>query len=449
MLTYKLMQKADLIVIGAGPGGFETAATEAAKGRDVVIIERNHAGGTCLNRGCIPTKCLCACAETILTVNAAADFGVSVPEGVMADYGKAVERMRGIVAGLRADVETSLAKCRYVHGQAAFNAAGNVVVGDEEYSAPQILIATGSKPAALPIPGADLALTSDDFLALDSLPASVAVIGGGVIGLEFASIMAAYGTEVTVIEYCKEVLPPFDADVAKRLRSYLSRRGIKFVTGAAVTAIAYASDGKRTVTYSGKKGEATVTADAVLMSVGRRAVVPEGLAEAGIELTPRGFIAVNAQTYETSRPGVYAVGDCNGLTMLAHAATAQSRRVMGEDVDMSVIPSAVFTQPEAAMAGMTEQQALDAGIDTATSKAMFAGSGKARAMGHPDGFVKVVYDKGDRRILGAHIVGPHAADLITELALAIQRALTLDDIAVRLIHTHPTLAEVVSAACSR
>ena len=191
MLTYKLMQKADLIVIGAGPGGFETAAAEAAKGRDVVIIERNHAGGTCLNRGCIPTKCLCACAETILTVNAAADFGVSVPEGVMADYGKAVERMRGIVAGLRADVETSLAKCRYVHGQAAFNAAGNVVVGDEEYSAPQILIATGSKPAALPIPGADLALTSDDFLALDSLPASVAVIGGGVIGLEFASIMAA------------------------------------------------------------------------------------------------------------------------------------------------------------------------------------------------------------------------------------------------------------------
>lgn len=443
------MQKADLIVIGAGPGGFETAAAEAAKGRDVVIIERDLAGGTCLNRGCIPTKCLCASASTILTVKAAAEFGVNVPEGVTADYGKATERMRGIVAGLRADVESSLSKCRYVHGQAAFNAAGNVVVDGEEYSAPQILIATGSRPAALPIPGAELALTSDDFLHLDSLPASVAVIGGGVIGLEFASIMAAFGTEVTVIEYCKEVLPPFDAEVAKRLRSYLSRRGIKFITGAAVTAIAAEADGKRAVTYTGKKGEAVVVADAVLMSVGRRAVVPDGLAEAGIELTPRGFIAVNATTFETSRPGVYAVGDCNGLAMLAHAATAQSRRVFGEDVDMSVIPAAVFTEPEAAMAGMTEQQALDAGIDAATSKAMFAGSGKARAMGHPDGFVKVVYSKGDRRILGAHIVGPHAADLITELALAIQRALTLDDIAVRLIHTHPTLAEVVSAACSR
>lgn len=441
------MQTADLIVIGAGPGGFETAAAEAAKGRDVVIIERDHVGGTCLNRGCIPTKCLCAAADTILSVKAAADFGVYVPEGVSADYGKAVERMHGIVEGLRADVATTLSKCRVVCGQAAFNAAGNVVVEGEEFSAPQILIATGSKPAVLPIPGADLALSSDDFLRRDSLPASVAVIGGGVIGLEFASIMAAFGTEVTVIEYCKEILPPFDVDIAKRLRSYLSRRGIKFVTSAAVTAIADA-DGQRVVTYSGKKGETSITVDAVLMSVGRRAVVPEGLSEAGIALTSRGFIAVDPVTFETSRPGVYAVGDCNGLNMLAHAATAQSRRVMGDDVDLSVIPAAVFTEPEAAMVGLTEQQAIDAGNDVGTSKAMFAGNGKARAMGHADGFVKIVYAVGDRRILGAHIIGPHAADLVTEAALAISQGLTVDDLAVRLVHAHPTLSEVLASACT-
>lgn len=437
------MITADLIIIGAGPGGYEVAAGEAAHGRSVVLIERDLPGGTCLNRGCIPTKCLCAAAGTVLTIANAAEFGVDVA-GFTPDYGRAAARMRSVVDGLRDDVRSLLRGVTLVTGEARFDANGNVIVGDETYSAPKVLIATGSKPAMLPIPGAELAMTSDDFLRLDKLPARVAVIGGGVIGLEFASIMAAYGTEVVVIEFCKEVLPPFDADIAKRLRSYLSRRGIKFITGAAVTAIAKAGE-VYTVTYQGKKGEETVDTDAVLMAVGRRAVVPQGLSEAGIEVSPRGYIVTDADL-QTTRPGVYAVGDCNGRMMLAHAATAQAEKVLGANIDLDVVPAAVFTTPEAAMVGLTEAQAKEQGYDCAVGKAMFAGNGKARAQGEPDGFVKVIADKATGRLLGCHILGPHAADLIAEPALAMANGLTVADITPHTIHAHPTLAETFTQA---
>lgn len=440
-----MKQQADLIIIGAGPGGYEIAAEEAAAGRDVVLIERAEPGGTCLNRGCIPTKCLCASACLAGRLADAAALGVDV-EGVTLRFDKAVDRMRQVVDGLREDVRALTSRCRCVQGEASFNADGHVVVGEDEYIAPQTIIATGSRPAVLPVPGAELALTSDEFLKLETLPASVTVIGGGVIGLEFASIMAAFGTQVTVVEFCKEILPPFDKEVAKRLRSYLSRRGIKFNLAAAVTAIARAEGDRFEVTYNGKKGEEKVVSDAVLMAVGRRPVLPVGIEEAGIEVSPRGFI-VTDERMQTTLPGVFAVGDCNGRMMLAHAAAAQARVAVGRNVDLRVIPSAVFTEPEAAMAGMTEEQAVASGHNTGTAKAMFAGNGKARAMAETDGFVKVVYDKDTRRMLGCHIVGPHAADLIAETVTAMANDMTVEEVASGIVHGHPTLSEVVSGAC--
>ena len=460
--TKQLAIMKTLLIIGAGPGGYECAVQAAAAGLDVHVVDSaDHLGGTCLGEGCIPTKCLCHTAEVIEHVRAAEAYGITT-DLTGFNMSQAIQRKDQIVAQLRQGIQTLMqtpgitfhnGKARFINGD-----AHTVAVGEETLKADYVIVATGSVPKFLPIPGAHTpgVLTSTEMLQLTEVPQRLCVIGGGVIGLEFARIFNTLGSQVTVIEYCKEILPNFDKDIAKRLRTALKKRGIEFITGAPVTAIHAdeAQKGLLHVSYEHRSAVHDALADVVLMAVGRAANVDSlNLAEAGIDFTPRG-ITVN-EHFETSVPGVYAVGDVNGLLQLAHAATFQSYHVLDHilerpnHTDLSLVPAAVFTQPEAAMAGMTEQQVLDAGIDAATSKAMFAGSGKARAMGHPDGFVKVVYSKGDRRILGAHIVGPHAADLITELALAIQRALTLDDIAVRLIHTHPTLAEVVSAACSR
>lgn len=436
------MQTCDLIIIGSGPGGYEIAAEAARQGKSVTIIERDLLGGTCLNRGCIPTKCLCATASTILTVQRAAQFGVDV-DAYAAHYDRAAERMAQVVAQLRGGIEQLLKGVHVVKGEARLAADRQVIVGDEVYTAEQILIATGSRPASLPIPGAELAMTSDDFLKLTTLPQRVCIIGGGVIGMEFASILAAFGVEVSVVEYCKEILPPFDKEVAKRLRSTLSRRGIKIVVGAAVTAI---REGMQVV-YAGKKGDETIECDAVIMAVGRRPVVPQGCEEAGVNLTPRGFIEVDDDML-TSAPGIYAVGDVNGRCMLAHAAAAQARVALGEDVDLELIPSAVFTIPECAMVGLTEEQCKEQEIDYATAKAMFAGNGKALAMGEGEGFVKIIYSKDTRMLLGCHIIGPHAADIIAEATAFMADGTNIDEIAVGVVHGHPTLSEAFAAACS-
>ncbi|MDE5555092.1 MAG: NAD(P)/FAD-dependent oxidoreductase, partial [Muribaculaceae bacterium] len=347
----RLMRSAEIIIIGGGPGGYEVAAELAANGHKVILIERDRLGGTCLNRGCIPTKCLCASASAAMTVASAADFGVDV-SSFSVDYGKAVERANGVINQLRDGIDAMLRDVEVIKGEASLKPDKIVVVNGEEISAERIIIATGSRPAVLDIPGAKFAVTSDEFLSLTEIPQRVAIIGGGVIGLEFASILAAFGREVTVIEFCKEVLPPFDTEIAKRLRTALTRRGIKFMTSTKVIAI---EKGLRII-YEGKRGKDSLECDLAVMAVGRRPVLPDGIKEAGIELTERGFIKVD-ELMETSVRGIYAVGDVNGLCMLAHAASAQARRAIGSDVNLDVIPSAVFTQPEAAMVGMTEEQA--------------------------------------------------------------------------------------------
>lgn len=435
------MRSAEIIIIGGGPGGYEVAAELASEGRKVVLIERDSLGGTCLNRGCIPTKCLCASASMAMQLATAEKFGVKISGEVNLDYGCAVRRASEVMTQLREGVASMLRDVEIVKGEASLKQDRVVEVNGEEYTAGQIIIATGSKPAVLPIPGAEHAVTSDSFLSLETVPQRIAIIGGGVIGLEFASILAAFGREVTAVEFCKEILPPFDGEIAKRLRSMLSRRGIKFLTSSEVKAI---EPGYKLI-YEGKKGKAELECDLVVMAVGRKPVVPAGAVEAGIELNERGFIKVD-ELMQTSVPGVFAVGDVNGLCMLAHAASAQARRAVGSDVNLDVIPSAVFTMPEAAMVGMTEDQARAKGYDVLVGKSSFASNGKALAMGEADGTVKIIFAKESGFIVGCHIIGPHASDLIAEVAALMFGMTTREELADELVHGHPTLSEILPAA---
>lgn len=440
------MEKSDLIIIGAGPGGYETAVEGAALGKKVTLIERDQPGGTCLNRGCIPTKTLCRSAEVAMTLANAGEFGFTDVSASL-DFAKVMERKDKVVEELREGVRTLLKDVNVVYGDAKFRSASEVEINGVTYTAPQIIIATGSVPALLPIPGKELALTSDEILSIDSLPKSLCVIGGGVIGMEFASIFAAFGTEVTVLEYCKEILPPFDAEIAKRLRMSLKRRGINIITAAEVTSI---TEGP-VVNYLVKGKEKSVSAEMVLMAVGRRPNLPEGITEAGAKLN-RNAIAVNDDMTVVFEDGkapadvkVYAIGDVNGRCMLAHAATRQGMVALGLADPTDVVPSAVFTVPECAMVGLTEERCIQDGRNVRIGKATFRANGKALAMGEPDGLVKMIVDADTDAILGCHICGAHAADLIQEVATAMQSGLKASAISLT-VHAHPTLTEVVLAA---
>lgn len=433
--------QADLIVIGAGPGGYEIAAEQANEGKNVIIIEKDLLGGTCLNRGCIPTKCLCAAAEMVDSIKHSAQFGVAVTIDDKS-YEKAHSRSAEIVNTLREGVRAQLSKCTIVEGEAKILVDGSIEVDGRKFSAPKVLIATGSKPAVLP--HLSNTMTSDDFLRLTQLPEKMVIIGGGVIGLEFAYVANAY-TDVTVIEYCKEILPPFDSEIAKRLRLILADKGINFITSAAVTAVKPTDEGT-IVTYTDKKGqEQTIITDVVVTAIGRSAVLPDGLKEAGIEVDQRGFIVTDSNM-ETTRKGFYAVGDCNGRMMLAHLATAQARKALGQDINLDVFPSAVFVQPEVAMVGLTTEQCKQKGLDYRTKKALYRANGKAMASAHTDGFVKAIIDPTTNKILGCHILGAHASDLIQEATLAMAQGLTVTQMSRQTIHGHPTLSELMASA---
>lgn len=461
------MSKAfDLIVIGAGPGGYETALAAAKAGHATALVERRAAGGTCLNEGCIPTKCLCRSAELLHDVKAeAAALGVTTGE-VSFDLARAVQRTDGVLDQLRGGIQQLFkrtAGLTYIEGSALLVDAHTVAVeGEEEtLTAPAIIIATGSVSRSLPIPGKDLpgVVTSTEMLRLTAVPARLCVVGGGVIGLEFASIFNTFGSEVTVLEYAPEFLPAFDADMARRLRTSLKKQGIACVTKAKVSGISTV-DGSNalTVSYEDKAGATvTVEADLVLMAVGRAPQLAGlNVEAAGVEASPRG-IAVD-DNMQTNVPSIYAIGDVNGRCMLAHAATAQGKLALkhilekaGKTAELVVpkvdapVPGAVFTHPELAYVGMTEEQCKAASIDYAVGKAMFAANGKACAMGQGEGIAKLLYDKQTRRILGAHVLGPHAADLVHELVPLLTQGANLEAIETT-IHAHPTLSEIWVAA---
>ena len=465
-----------IIIIGAGPGGYETALVAAKRGVEVVLVEAGPVGGTCLNEGCIPTKAFCKNAEVLDGLKEAEAYGVTGLSycfdfrAVAARKNAVVEQLRGGVEGLLGHKNITL-----VRGKAAFKDAHTVTVipgfssvipsdaeeSPQEYTADYIIIATGSVSASLPIPGADLPgiLTSREILDIEEVPQRLCVIGGGVIGLEFASIFRSFASEVTVLEYCKDILPRFDTDLAKRLKQSLGKRGIEINTQAQVTSITENS-GEYKVTFARKGKEEAVVADKVLMAVGRKANVASlNLADVGIEFTPRGILVNDVM--QTNVPHIYAVGDINGRMMLAHAAIFQGivalDHIMGmeNEIDLSVMPAAVFTSPEAASVGKTEDECKEAGIPVKCLKSFFRANGKAVTMGETDGFCKIVvaaepkegtespYEPG--RVLGCHLYGPHASDIVQEACAMITRKATLKEFQ-DVIHTHPTLTEVLQSA---
>ena len=442
-----------VIIIGAGPGGYETALLAAKRGVEAVLIEAGHVGGTCLNEGCIPTKTFCKNAEVLDTLREASAFGVTDLSYAF-DFDAVRQRKDAVVEQLRGGVESLLSHklITLVRGKATFKDAHTVVVETTEYSADYIIIATGSVSATLPIPGNDLpgVLTSKEILDIEEIPQRLCVIGGGVIGLEFASIFKSFGSEVTVLEYCKDILPRFDTDLAKRLKQSLGKRGIDIQTQAQVLSIEQSGNALN-VKFSKKGKEETVEADKVLMAVGRRPNVTSlNIGDIGVEYSPKG-IAVNGNM-QTNVPHIYAIGDVNGKMMLAHAATFQGivalDHIMGmsNEIDLTVIPAAVFTSPEAATVGMTEEECKEEGLAVKCLKSFFRANGKAVTMGETDGFCKLIVEADEpAHILGCHLYGPHSSDIIQEVTALISRKATLEEFR-SIIHTHPTLVEVLQSA---
>ena len=417
------MNKTDLIIIGAGPGGYRAAEYAAKQGLKVVIFEGAEVGGTCLNVGCIPTKTYVHSAS----------------------FAEARERMAAVVPQLRAGVEGILSNpnITLVREKGVFTDAHTV--GD--YTAPNIIIATGSETKWLPISGTDdpRVVDSTGLLNLDTLPKRLAIIGAGVIGMEFASVFHRFGSEVTVIEYLKECLPALDGDIAKRLRKQMEKEGITFHMQCGVKQVA---DGE--VFFEDKKGNTqSVEADVILMATGRKPRVQPDFANAGFEYDERKGVTVDAN-FETTVKGIYAIGDVNGRQMLAHAAEMQAvravNRILGKTdaINFNIMPAAIFTEPEAACVGPTEDQLKEQGVAYACKKSFWRANGKALAMGETEGLLKLFCDA-DGVILGCHAYGAHAADIVQEVSVLMCKHTTISELA-DMVHIHPTLSEILKNA---
>ena len=453
--------KTDLIIIGAGPGGYRAAEYAAKNGLQVVIAEAAEVGGTCLNCGCIPTKTLCHHAELIDSLRQTESNGLKNLQFEV-DFPAIAARKQQVVNQLRTGVETLLSQpgITLVRGKAQFKDDHTVIIGEEEYTAPNIIIATGSEAAlppfltSLPSGGSGVGF-STDLLNIDHVPERLCIIGAGVIGMEFASAFSSFGSRVTVIEFLKECLPPMDSDLAKRLRKTMEKRGVEFFMQSAVKQI----DG-HTVIFERKGKEQTVEADTILIATGRRPRT-EGLnlAAAGIECTPKGAIPVDenfrvkplSPNTQHPTPNLYAIGDVNGLQMLAHAATFQGIRAVNDilgkkdDIDFTAMPAAVFTNPEMAGVGPTEDQLKEqTDGNYICRKAYYRANGKALAMDATDGLLKLLADA-DGKIVACHVLGAHAADIVQEVTALIHSRSTLDNLA-DIIHIHPTLSEILHEA---
>lgn len=421
------MTTTDLIIIGAGPGGYRAAEYAAKQGLKVVIYEAGEVGGTCLNVGCIPTKTYVHSAT----------------------FAEARERMAAVVPQLRAGVESILShpNITLVKEACKFIDANCV----NEFTAPHIIIATGSETKWLPIEGAQTdprVVDSTGLLQLEQLPKRLAIIGAGVIGMEFASVFRRFGSEVTVIEYLKECLPALDSDLAKRLRKQMEKEGITFHMQCAVKQIA---DGE--VFFEDKKGNTqSVEADIILMATGRKPRTEGlGLEHLGITLAPNGAIPTDENFRAGREARVFAIGDVNGRQMLAHAAEMQAVRVVNQilgkkdNIRFDIMPAAIFTSPEAACVGPTEDQLKEQGIAYECKKSFWRANGKALAMGETEGMLKLLVAAEGGLILGCHAYGAHAADIVQEVSVLMCKSTTLSELA-DMVHIHPTLSEILKSA---
>jgi len=448
----------DVCVIGTGPGGYVAAIRGAQLGLKVAVVEREELGGVCLNRGCIPTKAMLRSADLLTTFMHSADFGI-LAENVRVDYAKVLARKDKVVKQLVGGVASLLESngVQVIRGSGRLVERRKVLItgaNEAAISAKNVIIATGSEPASLPIKGASGSgvIDSDGALELREVPQSMLVIGGGAVGAEWANIFGAFGSQVTLVEMLPTLLPLEDEDMGRALARSLSRRGITVHTDAKLEEISDGDDGKKVGTLTLKDGkQERVAADMVLIGVGRKPNTEGlGLDDVGVKTDRRGFVEIDDHL-RTSVPNVYAIGDVSGKQLLAHLASHQGITAMetiaGQDktMDYKAVPSCTFTHPEVATVGLSEREARDKGYDVRVGKFPLAASGRAMTYGDTDGLVKVVADAKYGELLGVHIIGPSASDMIPEAVLGIRLEATLEDIT-GTIHAHPTMAESVMEA---
>ncbi len=441
----------DIIIIGGGPGGYVAAIRAAQLGLKVTVIEKDKLGGTCLNRGCIPTKALYRNAEILNILENIDEFGINISDYSI-NVAKVQDRKNKIVHTLVSGVEQLLKanKVEVIFGEATLKDKNTVTVktadGVQDMTTKNIIIATGSVPYMPNIKGIEEkgVVTSDELLEFEEIPEELVVLGGGVIGLEFAGIFNAMKTKVKVIKASTTIFPSVDSDITKRYSAYLKKQGIEVQSSVDVKSIERQGE-KLVIKAEGKKGEMSITADTILISKGRRANV-KGLdiESLGIVMDKKG-IRVD-ENLKTNIEGVYAIGDVNGISLLAHAASHQGVYAVEHIAGLTnkkyeaIIPDCIFVFPEIASVGVTEDEAKKRELEYNASKFMFGANGKALSLGEGDGFIKILSLKEDDTIIGVHIMGPHASDLIHEGALAINNKLSVEDIK-GTVHAHPTLSE--------
>lgn len=454
------MEKFDVVVIGAGPGGYVAAIRSAQLGMKTALVDRQWLGGVCLNVGCIPSKALLKNAEVAHTLRErGTEFGFSL-ENLQLDYGAAVRRSRQVSNRLTRGIASLMKKndVTVVMGEARLTAKDQITVTGADgtqttLEADHIILATGSQPVSLPgIPvDGEKVLTYKEAILQEKLPASVIIIGAGAIGLEFSTIWNSYGSQVTLVEMLPRIAPLEDEEVSAELTRTFTRRGIKCLAETRVLGVEKTASGVQ-VSVSGKDGEMKLEAEQALVAIGFRPNSANlGLEEIGVELSERGHIRVNDRM-ETSIPGIWAVGDVTGKLLLAHVASAQgilcAEAIAGMEtnpLDYTMIPRATYSQPQVASFGLSERQAVESGKSVKVGRFPFLANGKALGLSDYAGFAKIITDAESEEILGAHLVGPEVSELLPELTLAQQNGLHASAIAHN-IHAHPTLSEVLMEA---
>lgn len=444
-----------IAIIGGGPGGYVAAIRAAQLGARVVVVEQDALGGTCLNRGCIPTKALLAGAALVKGIQGAAAFGIDVKD-YRVDYARLAARKDAVVKQLTQGIAYLFKKNKVDHikGRGFLKGPGRVEVVTaegtvENIEAENIILATGSEPALITSLGynGSTVVTSNEALAWKEVPAELLIIGGGVIGCEFASLFATLGSKVTIVEMMPTILPMIDSEISRRFSMMLKKAGVEIKTKAQITEIKEEGNRVRATLADGQ----TIEADKVLISIGRQFNTRDlGLEEAGVAMGPKGEIIVD-EYMRTNVPGIYAIGDVTNKIQLAHVASAQGlaavATIMGRPtkVDYDAVPSCIYTLPEIAGVGLTREAAEERGIKVKVGKFPFQASGKALCSGETEGMVKIIAEAESDRILGVFIMGPHATELIAEGALAVNKGITATELAAT-IHAHPTLAEAVMEA---
>jgi len=449
----------DVIVVGGGPAGYVCAIRAAQLGLATAVVERDKLGGVCVNIGCIPTKALLHSAYVAnLVAHDAKELGIEVG-AVKTDYGTAMRRSRKVAEQNSKGVEFLMKKHKItvLRGTGMLGRNRTVKVGNDSYEAKKaVVIATGSRVKGIPQIGLELnktsVISSDEALFFERAPGTMAIVGAGAVGCEFADVFNAFGTKVTLIEVLPRILPLEDAEVSDVLTKSYRKRGITVLAGAQITKATVGKDKVTLAVTAGGKTE-TVEAEKVLMAAGR-AVNTEsmGFQEAGVQLTDRGFVKVNLETLETTAPGVYCIGDVAGPPMLAHKGSREgvvvAERVAGHKphpIRYDNVPSVTYCHPEVASIGLTEEQVKERKLDYQVGRFPFSANGRARTTGETEGFVKIVRDKKYGEILGAHIVGSHASEILHELAVARENEYTVEEVDLA-IHAHPTLSEAIAEA---